>query len=109
MEKATFNINAVYSSLTKGSVEPITTQTNPPTGPCSFEQLFELSQGAIFICVAAIHGKIFKHYGGCKFENNKCPLNKYTPLEKIDYGDSKSKFEIEDRWKEIKSNNGKQS
>ena len=105
MEKATFNINAVYSSLTKGSVEPITTQTNPPTGPCFFEQPFELSQGLRFMCVGVIFGKLFKHHDGCEFSDGRCPLDKYTPLKKIDFGDSK--LEIENRWKEININNGK--
>ena len=57
------------------------------------------------MCVGVIFGKLFKHHDGCEFSDGRCPLDKYTPLKKIDFGDSK--LEIENRWKEININNGK--
>ncbi|MEK7597644.1 MAG: hypothetical protein AAB441_03295 [Patescibacteria group bacterium] len=101
MEKPSLNINAVYSFLTEGSVNPVTTQINPPTGSCSFEQSFELPEGLRYMCVVMTFGMgPFKHYKYCKSINGKCPLDKYTPTTKIETG----KFEIEKKWEAINAN-----
>lgn len=97
MEKSSLNINVVYSSLTEGSV-------NPVTGSCSFEQSFELSEGLRYMCVAMTFGMgPFKHYEHCKSINGKCHLDKYTPTIKIETG----KLEIEKKWEAIKTANSK--
>ena len=97
VEKPSLNINAVYSFLTVGSVESVTTQTNPATGPCSFEQSFDLPEGRRYMCVAIIFGNLIKRYEGCGFSNGKCPFGKYTPITKIEAG----KLEIENKWETI--------
>ncbi|MEK7110210.1 MAG: hypothetical protein AAB876_03230 [Patescibacteria group bacterium] len=104
MEKPILNISAVYSFLTEGSVGPVTTQTNPPTGSCSSEQSFELPEGLRYMCVAMTFGMgLFKHYKYCKFINGVCPLNKYIPTIKIETG----QLEIEKKWAVINAANNK--
>lgn len=102
VEKLDLNTKAAYSFFTDSSVEPVTTQTNPPTGPCSFELPIDVhNHGLRYICIAILfHKGPFKFYKACKFNKRECPLNQYS-ASKIVYDEP---LEIEKKWKTIKTN-----